>query len=267
MYIPPYNPDDVDPEVIGKAAEYCERKKAFLIVDPPSSWKNVQDAENGIKAIGTDSKNAAIYFPRIIRQDVLNDDKPREFAPSGAIAGIIANTNNIAGPWLAPAGLEAGLWCDDLSIKLTDEQNGMLSSLGINCLRNFIPYGNVVWGARTLQGSDVLGSEWKYLNVRRLALYIEQSIEENIKWVVPEPNDETLWSSLRLEIDSFLNGLYKQGAFPGGSADEAYYVKVDSTTTTQSDIDRGVVNIIVGIAPVSPAEFIILKFEQEAGMA
>jgi len=259
--IPPYNPDDVDPDVIGKAAEYCERKKAFLIVDSPSTWKTVQDAENGLSAIGTNSKNAAIYFPRIIKEDVLHKNQLREFAPSGTIAGVYASTDIARGVWKAPAGVNACLnGVVDLTVKISDDDKSRLNPFGINCLRNFQTYGNVVWGARTLENS-----EWNYVNVRRLVLYIEQSIEESITWAVFESNDETLWSSLRLDIISFLDGLYKQGAFPGWSADEAFYVKVDSTTTTQSDIDRGVVNIMVGIAPVAPAEFIILSFEQTTG--
>jgi len=155
--------------------------------------------------------------------------------------------------------------CIKPSILLNDQQNGVLNPLGINCIRQLDIYGNVIWGARTLQGADILSSEWKYLNVRRLALYIEQSIEQGLKWTVFEPNDETLWKTIRLSVDSFLQGLFHEGAFPGSNQDESYYVRVDSSTTTQRDIERGVVNLIVGIAPVMPAEYVIFTFELQAG--
>ncbi|MEE8136609.1 MAG: phage tail sheath C-terminal domain-containing protein [Thermodesulfobacteriota bacterium] len=263
MCIPPYNVEDVDPEVVTKAAEYCEKKRTFLLVDPPSSWKNVEDAENGLSKIGTYSKNAALYFPRVLAPDPLNNYRPKEFAPSGAIAGIIARTDNQLGVWKAPAGIEAVLQGVEPSININNDQNGRLNPLGINCLRTFPVYGNVVWGARTLQGNDMLQSEWKYLNVRRLALYIEESLYRGTQWAVFEPNDQPLWSSLKISVDSFMNDLFSSGAFAGGSHDSAFFVRVDETTTTPNDIDEGIVNILVGFAPTRPAEFIILKIAQK----
>jgi len=258
-----YNVEDVDPEVVTKAAEYCEKKRTFLLVDPPSSWKNVEDAENGLSKIGTYSKNAALYFPRVLAPDPLNNYRPKEFAPSGAIAGIIARTDNQLGVWKAPAGIEAVLQGVEPSININNDQNGRLNPLGINCLRTFPVYGNVVWGARTLQGNDMLQSEWKYLNVRRLALYIEESLYRGTQWAVFEPNDQPLWSSLKISVDSFMNDLFSSGAFAGGSQDSAFFVRVDETTTTPNDIDEGIVNILVGFAPTRPAEFIILKIAQK----
>lgn len=265
LVIPPYNPDDVDTVVVEKAAEYCEKKKAFMIVDPPSLWETTKDAINGLNNIGTSSKNAAIYFPRIVVPDPLNNYKPKLQGPSGAIAGIYATTDVSQGVWKAPAGTNAVLNGVGISKKLSDLDSEQLNPLGINCLRQFPVYGNVVWGARTLQGADILSSEWKYINVRRLALYIEQSIQQDTKWTVFEPNDQTLWVSLRQSITSFLSSLYANGAFAGSKQEDAFFVKVDSTTTTQIDIDRGVVNIEVGFAPLKPAEFIILHFQQLAG--
>ena len=194
----------------------------------------------------------------------MNEYKPREFAPSGAIAGIIARTDVNKGVWKPPVGIEAVLQGAEPTIRLTDGDNGELNPLGINCIRQFPVDGNVVWGARTLQGADTLQSEWKYINVRRLALYIGQSLQEGTRWAVFEPNDETLWAGLRMQIGSFMNGLFAQGAFQGSSPSDAFYLKVDSTTTTQSDIDEGVVNIILGIAPVKPAEFIVITIQQIA---
>ena len=153
----------------------------------------------------------------------------------------------------------------DLSLTLTDQENGLLNPLGVNCLRSFPLIGTVVWGARTLQGADALTSQWKYVPVRRTALMIEESLYRGTKWVVFEPNDEGLWGQIRLNIGAFMQTLFRQGAFQGASARDAYFVKCDSSTTTQDDINRGVVNIIVGFAPLKPAEFVIIQIEQMAG--
>jgi phage tail sheath protein FI len=150
---------------------------------------------------------------------------------------------------------------------LTDAENGELNPLGVNCLRAKPPAGRIVWGARTLQGDDRLASEWKYLSVRRTALYIEESLFRGTQWVVFEPNDEPLWAQIRLSIGSFMHGLFRQGAFQGSKPQEAYLVKVDRETTTQDDINRGIVNIIVGFAPLKPAEFVIIKLQQLAGQS
>ena len=267
LVIPPYNPDDVDPEVIQKAAEYCEKKKAFMILDPPSTWETVQDVENGLNSIGTNSKNAAIYFPRVKVPDLLDNLQLKEVGPSGSIAGVYARTDLGRGVWKAPAGIDALLQVTEISTILSDDDNGLLNPLGINCLRQFPVNGNVIWGARTLQGADLLNSEWKYVNVRRLALYIEQSLEQGIKWAVFEPNDRPLWNQLRISISNFLSGLFTDGAFVGSKMEDAFFVTVDESTTTQSDIDQGIVNIEIGFAPLKPAEFIIIRIQQTAGQA
>jgi hypothetical protein len=126
-------------------------------------------------------------------------------------------------------------------------------------------YGVLSWGARTLEGADILESEWKYVPVRRLALYLEESLFQGLKWAVFEPNDETLWAAIRLNVGSFMAGMFGQGAFAGTSASTAYFVRCDATTTTQADIDNGIVNVIIGYAPVKPAEFVVLQFQQIAG--
>ena len=152
-----------------------------------------------------------------------------------------------------------------LSVNLTDGENGQLNPLGVNCLRNFPVTGNVVWGARTYRGADQLVSEWKYVPVRRLALYLEETLYRNMQWVVFEPNDEPLWAQIRLNVGTFMQDLFRQGAFQGTTPREAYFVRCDKDTTIQSDIDRGIVNILVGFAPLKPAEFVILKIQQMAG--
>jgi phage tail sheath protein FI len=152
-----------------------------------------------------------------------------------------------------------------LSVPLTDNENGELNPLGINCLRALPAAGRVVWGSRTREGDDRLASEWKYIPVRRTALFIEESLYRGIQWVVFEPNDEPLWAQIRLNVGAFMNSLFRQGAFQGSTPREAYFVKCDKETTTQDDINRGIVNIVVGFAPLKPAEFVVLKIQQIAG--
>jgi len=275
LCIPPYDPvtNTTSSPIYEKALSYLddENKRAIVLIDPPSEWKT---AEHPAGNIGINSpnfrrlrkKNAAIYFPRIIAEDPLDDNRRREFVPCGVIAGIIARTDSERGVWKSPAGIESSLsGVFDLTVFLTDEQNGVLNPLGINCLRILPPAGIVVWGARTMRGADQLADQWKYLSVRRMALYIEESLYRGTQWVVFEPNDEPLWAQIRLNIGAFMQGLFRQGAFQGTSPKEAYLVKCDKETTTQDDINRGIVNIIVGFAPLMPAEFVILKIQQLAG--
>ena len=265
LCIPPHVLDsNIEPSLITAAVTYCEERRAMFLIDPPSTWNNKDDAKNG--DIGTTSKNAAIFFPRLRQANLLRDNQIETFVPCGAVAGILARTDAQRGVWKAPAGLEATLnGVPALSVSLTDAENGELNPLGINCLRSFPGVGRVVWGSRTLQGADRLASEWKYIPVRRLTLFMEESLYRGTQWVVFEPNDEPLWAQIRLNIGAFMNNLFRQGAFQGKSPREAYFVKCDKETTTQNDIDRGIVNIIVGFAPLKPAEFVIIKFQQIAG--
>jgi hypothetical protein len=168
--------------------------------------------------------------------------------------------------WKAPAGTEVRLRnVQDLDYPLTNGENGALNPLGANALRNFPIFGNIAWGARTLDGADQIASEWKYIPVRRTALFLEETLFRALKWVVFEPNDEPLWSQIRLNVGAFLQGLFRQGAFQGRTPKEAYFVKCDADTTTQTDINLGIVNVIVGFAPLKPAEFVIIKIQQMAG--
>lgn len=267
LVIPPHVPGGaIEAALVGDAARYCEDRRAFLIVDPPGTWTSVATAVAGQADVGTTSKNAAVFFPRLRAPDPLREGQLDDFAPGGALAGVFARTDAERGVWKAPAGIDAVLaGVPQLSVPLTDGENGQLNPLGVNCLRTLPAAGRVVWGARTRQGDDRLGSEWKYIPVRRLALFIEESLYRGTQWVVFEPNDEPLWSQIRLNIGSFLQGLFRQGAFQGKSPREAYFVKVDRDTTTQADINRGVVNIHVGFAPLKPAEFVVLRIQQIAG--
>jgi len=150
-------------------------------------------------------------------------------------------------------------------VNLTDLENGQLNPLGLNCLRAFPVIGRVVWGSRTLRGADLLADQWMYIPVRRTALFIEESLFRGTQWVVFEPNDEPLWAQIRLNVGAFMNSLFRQGAFQGKTPQEAYLVKCDKETTTRDDINRGVVNILVGFAPLKPAEFVIITIQQLAG--
>lgn len=273
LCIPPLTRDnDVDASTtLGKAAKYCKDHRAVLIVDPLAGWRDTNKAKDGINdlrsAIGTDlSEYVAVYYPRLKMADVLKENRTEVFVPCGAVAGIIARTDVKRGVWKAPAGLEASFaGVRELTYKLTNEENGQLNPLGLNCIRNFDVYGNVIWGARTLAGADALGSEWKYLPVRRTALFIEESLYRGTQWVVFEPNDEPLWAQIRLNVGVFMHDLFRQGAFQGSTPKEAYFVKCDKETTPQSDINKGIVNIVVGFAPLKPAEFVIIKIQQIVG--
>jgi hypothetical protein len=266
--------DDVPPSVLQFAMTYCATRRAMLIVDSPAVWSANQetaanDAEKGLlnfALTGTDARNAALFFPRVLQTDPLRDGQLDKFAPCGIVAGVMARTDNTRGVWKAPAGLDASLsGIQGLDVNLNDPENGLLNPLGINCLRSFPVYGRVVWGSRTLRGADQLADEWKYVPVRRTALFIEESLYRGTKWVVFEPNDEPLWAQIRLNIGAFMHNLFRQGAFQGQTPREAYFVKCDKETTTQNDINLGIVNIVVGFAPLKPAEFVIIKLQQIAG--
>ena len=267
LCIPPYKTDgNVDSSLVTDAAAYCEKRRALLLVDPISSWADKAAAIAGVSTVGTTSKNAALFFPRVREFNPLHDNQLEDFAPCGAVAGIFARTDSQRGVWKAPAGQDATLvGVPQLSVSLNDAENGELNPLGINCLRAFPAAGRVVWGARTLQGDDRLASEWKYIPVRRTALFIEESLYRGTQWAVFEPNDEPLWAQIRLNLGAFMQGLFRQGAFQGQTPRDAYFVKCDKETTTQADINLGIVNILVGFAPLKPAEFVVLKLQQMAG--
>lgn len=275
LCIPPDTREgDTLKEVYQKAMKYCADRRAVLIVDPPATWgankdtaaATARDGLAGLGLSGVEARNAALYFPRVVQSDPLREGQLDVFAPSGMIAGIMARTDTARGVWKAPAGLDASLsGIQGLQVNLNDAENGMLNPLGINCLRAFPVNGRVVWGARTLRGADQLADEWKYLPVRRTALFIEESLYRGTQWVVFEPNDEPLWAQIRLNVGAFMHNLFRQGAFQGSTPREAYFVKCDRETTTQTDINSGIVNIVVGFAPLKPAEFVVIKLQQMAG--
>ncbi|MEM8796312.1 MAG: phage tail sheath subtilisin-like domain-containing protein [Pseudomonadota bacterium] len=256
-----------------KAALFCAEKRALYIVDPPNEWDedarpikkaldDQRDATNQVISL-TNARNAALYFPRIEKRDPLNGGQIARFAPCGAVAGVMARTDVNRGVFKAPAGIQATVAnAHALAYRMTDQENGQLNPIAVNCMRSFPNIGRVVWGARTLAGLDVLSDDYKYVSVRRLALFIEESLFRGTQWVVFEGNDEPLWAQVRLSVGSFMQRLFLQGAFQGSSPKDAYFVKCDSSTTTQDDINRGIVNIAVGFAPLQPAEFVIITIQQ-----
>ncbi len=260
--------------VLADGARLCIDRRAFFIVDPPPAWTDIPSAVNPAKAhpfTGTEfAKSAAVYFPRLRIPDPspVSSDLHDNVAACGALAGLFARTDAQRGVWKAPAGTGAGFaGVDSFMVPMTDKENGRLNPLGVNCLRTFPGLGKLSWGTRTMAGADsqLDDPSWRYVPIRRLALFIEESLYIGTKWVVFEPNDEPLWSSIRLSVGAFMNRLFRQGAFQGRTPKDAYLVKCDRENNPQDDIDRGIVNILVGFAPLKPAEFVLLHIQQLPG--
>jgi uncharacterized protein len=248
----------------GMASVCCRERRALLILDPPAGWTNVQEATDPVNGISSFSDGlvrdfCAVYFPNLVIKNA--DGSIREIGPSGAIAGMMSRIDASHGVWKAPAGDIADIEnASDLKLLINDSDNEILNSAGINAIREF--QGRIVcWGARTVDGADSLGSEWKYIPIRRTALFIEQSLNEGLQWVVFEPNNESLWAQIQNSAERFMHQLFNAGAFQGMKPDDAFYVKCDSDTTTQNDIDNGIVNIQIGFAPLQAAEFIIISIQ------
>lgn len=250
-------PGEPPADVTAAAVAVAEERGAMCILEPPPAWSTVDQAVAGASSPSfLRSPNAAMYFPRIA-----GPGPPR--GPAGAVAGVFARSDVLRGVWAAPAGVEAALrWVDELSVPVSDAENGRLNPLGVNCLRNFAGAGPVVWGARTT--ADEHAADWKYVNVRRMGLFLEQSLSRGLEWAVFEPNDEPLWGHIRAEAGAFLDDLFHRCAFAGTTPREAYFVKCDRETTTQDDVDKGMVNVVVGFAPARPAEFVDLTIRLAA---
>jgi hypothetical protein len=262
-------PSEIDPATVSTLEHFCRDHRAFLIADcsPNDTVSSLRTAGGPNSSItGADGINAAFYFPWINAPDPLNQGGTGPFPPCGFVAGIYAATDGSRGVWKAPSGTGASLsGVIGTAVTLNDAETGVLNPLAVNCIRTFNVYGTVVWGARTLRGNDEIGSEWKYIPVRRTALYIEESLYRGTQWAVFEPNDEPLWSQLRLNVGAFMQDLFRKGAFQGQTPQDAYFVKCDHETTTQSDINLGMVNVLVGFAPLKPAEFVVIQIQQMAG--
>ena len=264
-------PGVTDPTVLSSASSFCVTKRAFFIMDPainetPDGAVYASVKTTQISLVST-SKNSALYFPYLQSNNPITG-AAISIPPSGTVAGIFAAIDQNRGVWKAPAGLETLLTnVTDVvpNGRMTDQRQGVLNQAGINCIRNFPGIGPVVFGARTSVSANPSFQDWKYVPVRRMALFLEQTLYANLGWVVFEPNADPLWTAIRSSIESFMLGLFKQGAFQGNTPSDAFQVKCDNQTTTQDDINNGIVNIVVAFAPLKPAEFVIIQIAQLAG--
>ncbi len=262
IVLPPYSVGTGVPRrVLVDAIAYAIERRAMVILDPPFAWHTVDDAAAGV-ANYIESRDAALYFPRLSHPDPLRMGRLRDFSPSGAAAGMLARLDLVQGFWRSPAGNQATL-SGTPTISITKPDIERLNPLGVNCIRNLPGRGTVVWGARTRAGSA--DAEWKYVNVRRTALFLEESIKRGLEWAVFEPNQQSLWTRVRSQVDNFLYGVYRQGAFPGNRPQDAYFVRCGPDTMTQVDIDSGQLIVLVGFAPIRPTEFLILRIAVRLG--
>jgi len=283
-------PGIVNNAVLSEALAFCERKLAFFIMDPPkedvadppTDWigdflQNATGTGDTDGNVAPQSPNGALYFPYLLSSDPVTGlptnagGNAFTLPPSGYVAGIFAATDTSRGVWKAPAGYATTL-LDTTGVVtpgglMTDSRQGVLNLIGVNCIRSFPGAGTVVFGARTLVSANTAFQQWKYVPVRRMALFLEQTLKANLTWVIFEPNDDPLWVAIRISIESFMMSLFNQGAFAGTTPSDAFQVKCDSTTTTPDDQANGVVNIIVAFAPLRPAEFVVVKIAQLAGQA
>ncbi|MCA9620085.1 MAG: phage tail sheath family protein [Myxococcales bacterium] len=267
LVLPPRSANnELLPRLYGPASALCQQKRAFLIMDPPETWRDPQTASEGADAsrIGVVNDHAAVYYPNVL---VPGKRREIELGPAGAMAGLYARTDGTRGVWTTPAGTDAELrGVVGVGRRMEDTENGWLNQRGVNAIR-VQPNGIVSWGARTLDGDDDFASEYKYIAVRRTALYIEESLTRGLKWVVFEPNEPSLWAQIRLVVGSFLNGMHRRGAFGAVKPSQAYYVRCDASTTPPADQRAGIVNIEVGFQPLYPAEFVVLTIRQMTGEA
>jgi phage tail sheath protein FI len=260
-------PGEGTPEVVNLGMSYCATRPLqdmFFVGEMADHDITANDAAAFRTKLTALNSYGAVYFPWVKALDPSGrSSEPILLPPSGFIAGLYARIDAARGVWKAPAGTEAGLnEVVGLAAELTDVEHGNLNPLGVNVLRR-LSAGVVAFGARTLSSDP----EWRYIPVRRTAILLRVSIYNGIQWAVFEPNDESLWSQLRLNIGSFMTTLFRQGAFQGSTTAEAFFVKCDGETTTQADIDRGVVNVQVGFAALKPAEFVVVTISQKAGQA
>jgi hypothetical protein len=246
----------------GKIIAHCENmgdRMAILDSPPGLSPQDVYDWR--MNAAGYDSKFATLYYPWLEVMDPISK-RPLMVPPSGHVAGVWCRTDSTRGVHKAPAN-EVTLGVNGVAFQVTGEEQGSLNQRGINCIRAFPGRGIRIWGARTLSSDP----EWRYVNVRRLFNYVSESIMEGTQWAVFEPNDERLWSSLRISAGNFLARTWRQGALFGATPAEAFFVKCDAETNPQDVIEAGQVVIEIGICPVKPAEFVIFRISQFAAGA
>ena len=245
------------------AARLAELQRAFLLCDLPPA---ASDPSAAIAWVEGDENprtpNGAVYFPRLVIPGMRRQGKERETGPSGTVAGIIARNDAARGIWKAPAGKEATIVGALPAVELLDSHARALNPRAINPIRTLPTAGPVLWGARTLKGDDSLNDEFKYISVRRLVLHIERSVHRGLSWVVFEDNGRALWDRVGSDVYDFLHLLWREGAFQGAKPEQAFYVKMGlGETMTQADIDAGRLIILIGIAPLKPAEFVHIRID------
>lgn len=265
---PPQRAADTDPAVYRAALRLCAERRAMLLVDAPCAWAVDAipadfQADTWLGLSDAETRNAAVFFPRLRQADTVQNGIEDVFVPCGAVAGIIADNDARRGVWKAPAGMDAELkGVKALQTNVTETEWTMLNAAGVNCLRTGTDQKTRIWGARTLRGSQQSNDAYKYVSVRRTALHIEESVLRGIGWVSFELNDERCWNVLREKVSDFMMTLFRAGAFQGTSPDQAFFVRCGPDTTTQSDMDNGWVHLLIGFAPLQPAEFLMLKISQ-----
>jgi phage tail sheath protein FI len=258
-------------DVVAEGMNYCGVRRplsdCFFIADMSQQDRTPGQVVQWQNHLSVANSYGAVYYPWLQMADPNGGPDAVEVPPSGFVAGVYARTDAQRGVWKTPAGSQASVAGSvGLARELTDVEHGNLNTAekSVCVIRHFPASGTVIWGGRTLSGSD---AEWRYISPRRMAIFLRKSIFDGIQWAVFEPNDEPLWSQLRLNLNAFMMTLFRKGAFQGSTPDQAFFVKVDAETTTQADIDAGVVNILVGFAPLKPAEFVVVQLSQKAGQA
>ncbi len=260
-------PGNTDATVQSAMITHCETLKDRFCIFDSAKGDDLEGVKSRKNTLSSEGGYGAFYYPWI-EMGVEQEDattlkistEPMLVPPSGAIAGVYARSDNERGVHKAPAN-EIVRGVTALEKNLTAADQGPLNVAGVNCIRSFTGRGIRVWGARTIS-SD---ASWKYVNVRRLFLYLEESIDEATQWVVFEPNSEKLWARVKQTITNFLMQVWKDGALMGASPEEAFFVKCDRNTMTQNDLDNGRLIVEIGVAPVKPAEFVIFKIAQWTG--
>ena len=247
---------------------YCRnRQDCFFVGDMGAADDTKEEAQSFVSGLTVKGSYAAVYFPWLKAIDPTGvSPEPILLPPSGYVAGMYARIDAKRGVWKAPAGTEANIGgAVGLTKEITDAEQDTLNPIGVNVIRVFPASGIVIWGARTV--ATQADPEYRYVPVRRTAIFIEQSIYNGIQWAVFEPNDDDLWASLRLNIGAFMMTLFRAGAFQGTTPSQAFFVKCDPETNPQDQIDAGIVTVLVGFAPLKPAEFVVVKISQKTAEA
>ena len=232
-------------EAAAAAAQDCVQRGAFLIAEPPADWRSVKDVVREASAVASAiGENGAIYWPPLI-DAVLSEE----------VEKVYVRTDETRGVWKAPAGIDASLGNVTPAVALSSADIGVLTRMNVNAIRRLPQRGTVVWGARTMSSN----TDFRYVPVRRLILHIEQSILSLQQWSVLQPDNASTWNAVTVSVNAFLNTLWRQGALAGTRPQDAYFVRCDASTMSQDDIDNGRLIVMVGVAPTTPAEFVLLR--------